>query len=209
MRGLSLRAAFLVTACQQSCAAALAPAQLNATALVAAYAGLSQAALLNATGGKCFGMQVEALTETFSSPALNTTLWEASSTHGLFHCPKGSTRHGQGKAGADRFCTMALASNLVTGAPLPFFPGSALGAKLTLSRSPCDSWDTTQAALCCRGASLDKVTSNVCDLSARALTRCMHLAVRQFLGRALGEQVLHPVWDAECDHEHQDPGCHG
>jgi hypothetical protein len=162
MRGLFLGAALLVAACQQSCAASLAPAQVNATAAVAAYAGLSQAALLNATGGKCSALQVDALIETFSSPALNTTRWEASSTHGLFHCPKGSTTKGVGKAGADRFCTMALASNLVTGAPLPFFPGSALGAALTLSRSPCDSGDPTQAALCCRGAALDKVSPPLC-----------------------------------------------
>ena len=51
----------------------------------------------------------EAFVEYFSNATLNTTRWQDSSLHGLFHCNKGSTK---AKAGADKFCTMALRQNL-------------------------------------------------------------------------------------------------
>ena len=50
-----------------------------------------------------------AFTEYFDAPTLNTTRWQDSSLHGLFHCTKGSAK---AKAGADKYCTMALRQNL-------------------------------------------------------------------------------------------------
>jgi len=90
--------------------------------------------------------------ELFDSPALNESRWEASSLHGLFHCPRGSTQSGSGKRGEDLFCTMALRQNLETGVALPFYPGggTVLGAALTLSQFPCRSDDPLLAGQCCR-----------------------------------------------------------
>ena len=93
----------------------------------------------------------QAFSEYFDSPTLNTTRWQASSLHGLFHCQRGSAKS---KAGADRFCTMALRANMQVGTPLPFFPGppgsSTLGAVLTMSQYPCNSDDPVLAGQCCR-----------------------------------------------------------
>jgi Glycosyl hydrolases family 16 len=138
-------------------AGALPGSATNVPAVVSQFANLTEEALLNATGNKCHYLQTAPLVENFANATLNTTRWDSSSIHGLFHCPRGSTRQGAGKLGEDQFCTMALRDNLAMGAALPFFPGTkrsgepVLGAVLTMSQSPCNSADPTLAAQCCRG----------------------------------------------------------
>ena len=112
----------------------------------AQYLNYTVAELQAATSNKCHYME-QAFTEYFDAAELNATRWQDSSLHGLFHCTRGRT-----KAGADRFCTMALRQNLQVGTVLPFYPGktSTLGAVLTMSRYPCSSDDAVLAGQCCR-----------------------------------------------------------